>query len=406
MENLLIKIVISLVLGALIGMERERRMKEDFAGFRTFMLVCLFGLISSYISMLFSPVILLVSFSFVGALSALNFYREVIYKKGKGITTEIALLLTFLIGVILFYESYPYIISLALTFLLTLILVLRESLHEFAHRVTTKEIEDFIIFGLVAFVIYPILPESPIDPFGLINLKFIWRALVVIFGLSFTIYTIFKVLRTKGILLCSIFGGLIHSIYTSILLSSNLKKPMIHPFTSAVSSMLLRAYILSLLINPSLVFSNIFLLFTAISGFSMSYLISRKSKEKIKDHMICISSPISFKFTTIYILVFSAIFLLANITLKYFGVFASQILAAVVGLIDVNSLATIFSTFEEESSRSLFLILTSSNILGNSLAILRNNKIIFRSVFKYLILLILLNIFFFLLLEGLLKYTL
>jgi uncharacterized membrane protein YhiD involved in acid resistance len=40
MEELLLKILISLALGALIGMERERRMKESFAGFRTFMLVC------------------------------------------------------------------------------------------------------------------------------------------------------------------------------------------------------------------------------------------------------------------------------------------------------------------------------------------------------------------------------
>jgi uncharacterized membrane protein YhiD involved in acid resistance len=49
MEELLIKILISLALGALIGIEREKRMKESFAGFRTFMLVCLFGLISSYL---------------------------------------------------------------------------------------------------------------------------------------------------------------------------------------------------------------------------------------------------------------------------------------------------------------------------------------------------------------------
>ena len=395
MEELLVKILISLALGALIGMERERRMKESFAGFRTFMLVCLFGLISSYLSSILLNSLLILSFLFVGILAALNFYRKVIYKRGKGITTEIAFFLTFLIGVMLYYENYPYIISLALAFLLTLVLVLKESLHEFAHKVTTKEIEDFIIFGLVAFVIYPILPDYPIDPFGILKLKFIWKAIVAIFGLSFFVYSIFRILKTKGVLWSSILGGLINSIYMSNFFSSNLKKFIVYPFLASVSSMLLRAYILSLIINPGLTTPNIFLLFTAISGFSISYLLSRKNKAtKIN---IQLTSPISFKFVTFYIPLFSALFLLANIISKYFGVFASQILAAVVGLIDVSSLAAIFSTFDIENARVLLLILTSSNIIGNSLVIFRNNRKMFYVILKYFVLIILLNIFFFLL---------
>jgi uncharacterized membrane protein (DUF4010 family) len=397
MEEMLLKILISLALGALIGIERERRMKESFAGFRTFMLVCSFGLISSYLSSIILNSLLILSFLFVGILAALNFYRKVIYKRGKGITTEIAFLLTFLIGVILYYESYPYIISLTLAFLLTLILVLKESLHEFAHKVTTKEIEDFIIFGLVAFVIYPILPDYPIDPFGILELKFIWKALVAIFGLSFFVYSIFRILKTKGIIWSSVLGGLINSIYISNFFSSNLKKFIAYPFLASVSSMLLRAYILSLIINPSLTIPNIFLLFTAISGFSISYLLSRKNKTTQIN--INLTSPISFKFVTFYILLFSALFLIANIVSKYFGFFASQLLAAIVGLIDVSSLATIFSSFDLRNARVLLLILTSSNILGNSLVILKNNKKMFYLIFKYFCIIFLLNVFFFLLLS-------
>jgi uncharacterized membrane protein (DUF4010 family) len=397
MEEMLLKILISLALGALIGIERERRMKESFAGFRTFMLVCSFGLISSYLSSIILNSLLILSFLFVGILAALNFYRKVIYKRGKGITTEIAFFLTFLIGVILYYESYPYIISLTLAFLLTLILVLKESLHEFAHKVTNKEIEDFIIFGLVAFVIYPILPDYPIDPFGILELKFIWKAIVAIFGLSFFVYSIFRILKTKGVIWSSILGGLINSIYISNFFSSNLKKFIAYPFLASVSSMLLRAYILSLIIKPSLTIPNIFLLFTAISGFSISYLLSRKNKTTQIN--INLTSPISFKFVTFYIPLFSALFLLANIVSKYFGFFASQLLAAIVGLIDVSSLATIFSSFDLRNARVLLLILTSSNILGNSLVILKNNKKMFYLIFKYFCIIFLLNVFFFLLLS-------
>jgi hypothetical protein len=204
-------------------------------------------------------------------------------------------------------------------------------------------------------------------------------------------------LKTKGILVSSILGGLTNSIYISNFFSSNLKKFIAYPFLASISSMLLRTYILSSIINPALVIPNIFLLFTAISGFLTSYLISVKNKTT--DIKIQLTSPISFKFVAFYITLFSALFLIANIASIYFGFFASQVLAAIVGLIDVSSLATIFSTFDLKNVRILLLILTSSNIIGNSLVILKNNKKMFYLVFKYSCIIFLLNVFFFLLLS-------
>jgi len=397
MEELLLKVVISLALGAIIGIEREKRMKESFAGFRTFMLACLLGFISSYISNLISINLLTISLFFIGVLAAINFYRKVIYKRGKGITTEIAFILTFLIGVILYYESYPFILSTALALLLTLILVLKESLHDFAHKVTKTEIEDFVIFGLVAFVIYPILPESPTDPFGILNLKFIWKALVAIFALSFFVYSLFRIVKTKSIFLSSILGGLINSIYMSNFFSSRIKKPLVYPFLASVSSMFLRVYILSIIINPKLVLPNVFLLFTALSGYLISLYLSRKVEKNIKRISIIIKSPISFGFVAIYLPIFSLLFILANIISMNFGLLGTQIMAVIIGIADTCSLTTVFSTFSTESARVLLLFLTSSNILGNSLFIFKNNREIFLLVIKHFLILLLLNVFFFLL---------
>lgn len=398
MEELLIKILISLALGALIGIEREKRMKESFAGFRTFMLVCLFGLISSYLSNILNSLLLVISFLAVSLLCSLNFYRRIIYRIGKGITTEIAFLLTFLIGVIIYYESYPYVISLVIGFLLTLILVLKESLHEFAHKVTRREIEDFIIFGLAALVIYPILPDYPIDPFNLLKLKFIWKALVAIFGLSFLVYSIFRILEKKAILVSCALGGLINSIYMSFLLSSKIKKPALSPLLVSVSSMLLRVYILVSIINYKLIFSAIFLLLSSALGFIISYFLFKKEKEILKNVNIKLTSPISFRFTTIYIVFFSLLYLLANIINSKFDFYGFQVLAGLIGLIDVNSLAVIFSSFPPEKAKLLLLILTCSNIVGNSLIVVRNNRQMFHHSYKYFVLLFLLNILFFLML--------
>ena len=396
MKEILLKVAISLVLGAIIGIEREKRMKESFAGFRTFMLACLLGFLSSYVSNLLSINLLPHSLFFIGVLAAINFYRKVIYKRGKGITTEIAFTLTFLIGVILYHESYPFILSTALALLLTLILALKESLHDFAHKVTKTEIVDFVIFGLVAFVVYPILPGPPIDPFGVLNLKFIWKALVAIFGLSFLVYSIFRILKTKGIFLSSILGGLINSIYMSNFFSTKLKKPIIYPYMASVSSMILRVFLLSVIINPTLTSPNLSFLLTALFGYLISYLLSQKNERRNEKVRVEMKSPLSFKFLAFYIPVFTLLFFLANIISKNLGLFGSKIMALVVGLIDTSSLTTIFSTFPGESCKILLLLLTSSNILGNSLFILKNNEKIFRKVFRYLLLLILLNVFLFL----------
>jgi len=152
--------------------------------------------------------------------------------------------------------------------------------------------------------------------------------------------------------------------------------------------MLLRVYILSIIINSSLLISNIFLFLTATSGYIISYYISKKEK-RVRNFDFRLSSPISFRFIAFYIPLFSALFVIANIVNKHFGILASQILAIIVGLMDVSSLAAIFSTLAPENVKILLLILTSSNLIGNSLIVLRNNKKMFLMSFRYSLLLIL-----------------
>jgi uncharacterized membrane protein (DUF4010 family) len=395
MQELLIKIVVALALGALVGIEREKRLGgKVFAGFRTFMLTCLFGLLSAYLSSLF-PLLIPLSFLGILALASLNFYRKLKYKEQRGITTELAFFITFFIGVILYFESYPYVLSIALTLLLTLILVLKEGLHEFAHKVTVKEIEDFIIFGLVAFVIYPILPSTPLDHFKILDLRFIWKALVIIFGLSFLVYSIFRILKQKGILVSGILGGLINSIYISNFFSSNFPKyeSSKSGIIAGISSMLLRCFILVYVISSHWK-EIIFLPLTAFSGYLISYFLKREKKEKVK---IALSSPISFRFTFLYIIFFSVLFFIANLLFRIFGSNVLFIITGIVGLIDVSAMSVTLPLLAKgENLKFYLLLLTSANIVGNSLFVLKNSKELFFKILRYVLILILLNLLFFL----------
>ncbi|MCX7739284.1 MAG: MgtC/SapB family protein [Hydrogenothermaceae bacterium] len=103
--QLLYKILFSLGISFIIGMEREYKAKEDiFAGVRTFPLIALLGVISSFLGERYWEGILYIAFAGVVLFSLLNFYLE--YSKDRGITTEISVLITFLVGVAVYHEYY------------------------------------------------------------------------------------------------------------------------------------------------------------------------------------------------------------------------------------------------------------------------------------------------------------
>ncbi|MEM5815177.1 MAG: DUF4010 domain-containing protein [Candidatus Aenigmatarchaeota archaeon] len=380
--KLLIKLIIAMIMGAIIGIERERRVKgAAFAGFRTFMLISSFGFISAFLNSQFSPYFAIISFLLTGILASLNFYRKIVEKKEKGATTEVAFLITYFIGFILYFENPPYVFSLGLTFILTLVLVLRERLHEFAHMLTVEEIRDFLIFGLVAFVIYPILPNSPIDPFGVLNLRFIWFSLALIFGLSFIVYFVFKILKKGGILFNAFLGGLINSIYVANLYSSSLKKinSINYAILVAASSMIMRVFILATLINVYNSIKLIFLFFISLLGYLIGFLFFRKTKNrKIK---IELKSPLSLKFSLIYILAFTSIYFFVNLTEKFLGRTYLYFLLP-IGFLDTSSLTVSFSSILfPEDLKKLLAILITFNLTGSFFVILKNSREVARNTF-------------------------
>ncbi|NPA53248.1 MAG: MgtC/SapB family protein, partial [Aquificae bacterium] len=117
--NFLIKLAFALVTGLLIGLERERRSKQEtFAGIRTFPLISILGTLTAYINDYYWNGIYWIVLGGIILLMLINFYLE--YDKDIGATTEIAILISFLLGVLIYYEHYYIAAFLAVitTFLL------------------------------------------------------------------------------------------------------------------------------------------------------------------------------------------------------------------------------------------------------------------------------------------------
>ncbi|AAB85925.1 unknown [Methanothermobacter thermautotrophicus str. Delta H] len=162
MDFPVIKFLIALAIGALVGIERERRIKRtEFAGIRTFMLISLVGALSAYLSGKF---FLAFPVAFLGIILLIVVSYTASTREGGdiGVTGEVAALVTFLLGAMC--VAYDYRLAVMLSIIVTAILALKRYIHVAVRRISEREMIDTIKFLIIAFVILPLLPDTATGP--------------------------------------------------------------------------------------------------------------------------------------------------------------------------------------------------------------------------------------------------
>jgi len=364
-SSLLYKFVLSLLLGALVGIEREKRGRgELIEGLRTFMLVCFLGTVSGYFSEIFNNTyISIVAFFSVGILATVGYNIKAYKKKHYGLTTEIAFILTFLFGIMVFYELYFF--AIASTVILTLILISKEHLHAFAKNLTKEEVRSAIIFAVLAFVILPILPKYSLDPWGVLNPYRIWLAMVLVLLVSFVAYVALKILGPRyGAAVSAFFGGLVGSTPVTISMSEQARasRKMTHyaAFTIMVacSTMFLRVAALTFALNSDITlaaFTPIILL--GLLGYLLSVFKWRRDIRK--KFGVKMASPLAFKTALKFASLFILTLFVTRIAQSYFGSSGIYIVSIVSGFADVDAITISLAT-----STLPPLVITSSILLA------------------------------------------
>ena len=204
---------ISLLLGAFVGLERERQRNRPL-GIRSFALVAGVGTASAYIADRTGQVwILPAAFLVIGALIVIG-HLGYVEQGRRGLTTELAAVMTFAIGAIV--QTGPLELAVALGVATAAVLHFKPQLHALADSAREKDIFAMLQFGLVAFVVLPVLPNRTYGPLDVLNPHNIWLMVVLVSGINFAGYIALKGVGNRaGGALSGLLGGLVSSTATT-----------------------------------------------------------------------------------------------------------------------------------------------------------------------------------------------
>jgi uncharacterized membrane protein (DUF4010 family) len=344
--DIVLKFLIALAIGALIGIERERKQvnKSEFAGIRTFILIALFGIISTYINE-FYPNFLVISFLGLIVLVGLSYMVSTRETGDIGITTEVVALLTFILGA-LCYTDEGIRIAPIFAIIITALLAAKSYIHKFVRKISEKELINTLKFLIIAFVILPLLPDQTMGPLGVFNPYQIWLVIVFISAISYAGYILMKLIGAeRGLGLTGIIGGLVSSTAVTTAMASRVKesefiiRAAVFATVVASSMMFLRILFEVLVINPDLIPLLIVpMLSMGILGIVLGVLAWKATKVKEVGEKIKFKNPFSLRPAFIFGILFLIILFMSKIADIYFGSSGLYVASVISGVADVDAI--------------------------------------------------------------------
>jgi len=257
--QLLVDAITAVGIGLFIGLEREHSdvlqhqgpaRREPLLGVRTFALLALFGWLSAYVGSA-SPWLMVAALVVVGALVTLSAARG--HEFGHGLTTEVAALTTFVLG-ILVHQQRSVAVALALG--TTLLLISKPWFRALLPRMRRVDITATLQLLILLAIVLPLLPEEARDPWQVLSPRRLGIFVALIAGIGYVGYVLHRLLgsrRSAG--LTGLVGGLVSSTAVTVAMAQQARQSaaMVQPGQLATllasAIMLLRVLVVSAFID-------------------------------------------------------------------------------------------------------------------------------------------------------------
>ncbi len=383
----LIRILIALLGGMLIGLERERAQSSvkskdggSIPGLRSFGLISLYGALSSYIISLpglgiSQHLIVVLAFASLSMLVILYAYARLVKYGVLGITTYIVMFSTFLVG---FVAGLGFVLEAAASsVVITLVLALKMPAERIASSIRYEELLAMLEVAALALVVGPIVKAYSVQTGFTVVFK-IYLFFTVILMISFTSYMTAKAWGTKGLYYSAVLGALVNSEATLSSVASvvaslqdrdarrkllKILVPIILATALVKLSLLaiIGMWLFSGILNINLtIYSLVVASYAALIGAYAFHMVPREESAIPKKHIIEVASPLSWssalKSAAAYTLLTGLFALLTRSGLR--ELFFMPILLSFLGGL-VNATAVILSIGTTVSSLTQCQVVTS-----------------------------------------------
>ena len=404
-SELLTNLLLALVFGATVGLERESNNPNDphVGGIRTFSLISLTGALAGiFYQHQYESMALIIIIGFF--LLLISYYvTESIHTKDFGITSELSAITTFILGLMVMLSIIPLKIVVAIFVVVVFVLSLKSKTTQLVAGLTRQEVQSFISYAIIALVALPVLPDysytlkdlpvlsdimhglnvelGQFDNLDLINPRKIWMVVVLITGIDVFGYILGRIVGNKnGFALTSFMAGFVSSTSAtqSLAQRSNTTPFVNHLVGAAILANLASFLQIFLLVGPLntkwLVSIAPSILIMILTAGVIAYIFFKKKEpkgteeEQTKKATAIFSLLPALKFAGLLIVI-KIVTKICLILFGQSGFIISSVIASFAGLdaIIVNLADMAGNTITFEFAFLTFLMVNTTNLLSKSL---------------------------------------
>lgn len=342
----------ALLIGALIGVEREKRKAGEgegtLAGLRTFILFALLGALAGWLARTLNEPAILVAMLGVAALLVLA--GHVLAARSRpgtlGLTTGAAMLVVCLLGATVTLGQRELAVGLAVV--TAAVLAYKQPLHGLVGRLGWDDVYAGLRLLLATFVILPLLPNRPLDPWQALNPYSLWLLVILISSLSLVGYVATRWLGAeRGTALTGLTGGLVSS--TAVTLAFARRGAAEPRAAEALACGILLAWcvmfgrvvVAVLVVNAALV-GRVVVPFVGMGlvAAALAWRSYRRSRDPdgVAGREVPLANPFSLTAAIKFAAFFATVLLLVELVEHYLPAQGVYLVAALAGLTDVDAI--------------------------------------------------------------------
>jgi len=362
----LVNLLAALLIGALVGIEREKNKAASgnvgIGGVRTFILFSLAGAFAALLAQaLGSPLVLAAAIAGVVALTCAGYVIQARSKpEAVGLTTETAALTVCLLGAAC-TAGYPEL-ALAGGIAVSAFLAYKESLHGLVAKLGPDDISAGVKLLAASFIVLPLLPKQPIDPWGALVPRSLWLLVILIAALSLVGYVATRALGSeRGTAITGLSGGLVSSTAVTLTFAKRSREEHGATDDSLAAGTFLawgvsfaRVIVLAAIIHAPLAIQMLvpFGAMALVTVATALWLL-RRSQAAAAAAPVSLKNPFSLVSAIKFGLLFAGVLLVMTIVQQRFPSGGTYVVAALAGTSDVDAITLSMATLAQSGQASL-----------------------------------------------------